>query len=111
MPVDVDVEDDLRGLSPEAELVVLRVAQESLTNVVRHARATSASVSLGRTRDGVCLRVVDDGRGLELAKAGSGIRGMRERALSVGGQLALVPSEGDGLEVRLEIALEHAVAA
>jgi two-component system sensor histidine kinase UhpB len=109
--VDVDVENDLRGLSPEAELVVLRVAQESLTNVVRHAGASFARVSLGTTADGVCLRVVDDGRGLRLAKAGSGIRGMRERAMSIGGQLALVPSERDGLEVRLELGPEHVLAA
>jgi two-component system, NarL family, sensor histidine kinase UhpB len=111
MPVDVDVDDELDGLSPEAELVVLRVAQESLTNVVRHARASSASVSLGRSRDGVCLRVVDDGRGLSVAKAGSGIRGMRERAMSIGAELALLPSQGQGLEVRLELGREHVVAA
>jgi two-component system sensor histidine kinase UhpB len=107
----VEVESDLQCLSPEAELVVLRVAQESLTNVVRHARASSASVSLARTGDGVCLRIVDDGRGLRVANAGSGIRGMRERALSIGGQLALVPAEGDGLEVRLELGPQHVVAA
>jgi two-component system sensor histidine kinase UhpB len=109
MPVDVEVDDDLCGLSPEAELVVLRVAQESLTNVVRHARASSASVSLGRTGDGVCLRVSDDGRGLSVANAGSGIRGMRERAMSIGGQLALLPSRDHGLEVRLELGHEHVV--
>jgi two-component system sensor histidine kinase UhpB len=111
MPVEVEVDDDLSGLSPEAELVVLRIAQESLTNVVRHARASSASVSLGRSRDGVCLRVSDDGRGLSVANAGSGIRGMRERAMSIGGQLALLPSREQGLEVRLELGHEHVVAA
>src|SRR3954468_14394230 len=111
MPVDVTVDDDLCGLSPEAELVVLRVAQESLTNVVRHGRASSASVSLRRSADGVCLRVADDGRGLRVADAGSGIRGMRERAMSIGGQLALLPSHEDGLEVRLELGWEHVVAA
>src|SRR3954468_1853025 len=111
MPVDVQVDDDLDGLSPEAELVVLRVAQESLTNVVRHGRASSASVSLRRSADGVCLRVADDGRGLRVADAGSGIRGMRERAMSIGGQLALLPTHEDGLEVRLELGCEHVVAA
>jgi two-component system sensor histidine kinase UhpB len=111
MPVEVDVDDELAGLSPEAELVVLRVAQESLTNVVRHARASRARVSLGRSGDGVCLRVADDGRGLSVAKAGSGIRGMRERAISIGGQLALLPSQGQGLEVRLDLGHEHVVAA
>jgi two-component system sensor histidine kinase UhpB len=111
MPVEVDVDDDLDALSPEAELVVLRVAQESLTNVVRHARASWARVSLQRSGDGVCLRVIDDGRGLRVADAGSGIRGMRERAMSIGGQLALLPSHEDGLEVRLELGCEHVVAA
>ena len=111
MPVDVSVDDDLAGLSPEAELVVLRVAQESLTNVVRHSRASSARVSLGRSGDGVCLRVVDNGRGLYVRNAGSGIRGMRERAMSIGAQLSLLPSERDGLEVRLELGHEHLVAA
>ena len=111
MPVDVSVDDDLGRLSPEAELVVLRVAQESLTNVVRHSRASSARVSLSRSSAGVCLRVVDDGRGLSVTQAGSGIRGMRERAISIGAQLALLPAERRGLEVRLELGHEHLVAA
>jgi two-component system sensor histidine kinase UhpB len=104
IPVAVDVDEELDTLSPEAELVVLRVAQESLTNVVRHARASAAHVSLARRDGAVCLRVVDDGRGLSLANAGNGIRGMRERAMSVGGRLALLPAAGQGLEVRLELA-------
>jgi two-component system, NarL family, sensor histidine kinase UhpB len=111
IPVAVEVEDGLPDLSPEAELAVLRVAQESLTNVVRHARASRATLSLGRERDAVCLRVADDGRGLTLGQGGSGIRGMRERALSVGGQLAIVPSKERGLEVRLELGLEQPAAA
>ena len=112
IPVAVEVDDGLDdGLSPEAELAVLRVAQESLTNVVRHARASSATLSLARTTGGVCLRVADDGRGLTLGLPGSGIRGMRERALSVGAQLALVPSKGGGVEVRLDLGLEQAAAA
>jgi two-component system, NarL family, sensor histidine kinase UhpB len=107
LPVEVEVEDDLPELTPDAELAVLRVAQESLTNVVRHARATHARVELSATGDGVCLRVSDDGRGLKVGQLGSGIRGMRERALSVGAQLALVPSGECGLEVRLELERER----
>jgi len=111
LPVTVAVGDELPELSPEEELVVLRVTQECLTNIVRHARATQAWVELRAERDGVCLRVVDDGRGLSLAQAGSGIRGMRERAMSVGAELAMVPSRERGLEVRLEVGLDSAVAA
>ena len=109
--VGVEVEDDLGPLSKEAELVVLRVAQESLTNVVRHARASCAYVSLWRRGDGVCLRVVDDGRGLSVARTGSGIRGMRERAMSIGGELALLPAGEHGLEVRLDLRHEQIEAA
>lgn len=103
LPVTVEIEDDLPPLSSDEELVVLRVAQESMTNVVRHARATSAHIGLRRERDSVCLRVSDNGRGLDLGQQGSGIRGMRERALSVGARLALVPAGDLGLEVRLEL--------
>jgi two-component system sensor histidine kinase UhpB len=111
IPVEVEVDEALPGLSAEAELAVLRVAQESLTNVVRHARASRAMLSLERVRDGVSLRVADDGRGLTHGQPGSGIRGMRERALSVGGQLEIAPSADRGLEVRLELGAEQLVAA
>ncbi|MEX2194538.1 MAG: sensor histidine kinase [Thermoleophilaceae bacterium] len=95
----------LPSLGPEAELVVYRVAQESLTNVVRHAKAASATVSLGLEGEDVVLRVRDDGRGLpdELPKGTAGIGGMRERALLVGGALAISSEPGRGTEVVLEV--------
>ena len=68
------------------ELVIYRVAQESLTNVARHAEATEVLLSLERGNDSVVLRVVDDGRGFAPGHAeGGGLRGIRERALIVGG--------------------------
>ena len=78
-------------LSPEDELVVYRVAQESLVNVVRHARATRAELSLQAENGAVVLRVRDDGRGIDAAglRSGNGVRGMRERALLVGGDLGI----------------------
>jgi two-component system sensor histidine kinase UhpB len=111
LPVTVEVDHELPALSDDEELVVLRIAQECVTNIVRHAGATHAWIELQGSGDSVCLRVIDDGRGLQLAKAGSGIRGMRERAMSVGAQLAMVPSRERGLEVRLEVGAERAVAA
>jgi two-component system sensor histidine kinase UhpB len=98
--------DDLPPLSDEAELAVYRVAQESLTNVARHAQASNVLVSLGRGQGSVVLTVSDDGRGMTQAVAANGhggLRGMRERALLVGGALAIKPSRTGGVEVRLEV--------
>jgi two-component system sensor histidine kinase UhpB len=105
VPVDARLERDLPALSPEAELVVYRIAQESLTNAMRHAGASCVEVGLRRRGDGVRLTVADDGRGLSADPAGSdgGIRGMRERALLVGAALAVGRSGAGGVEVRLEV--------
>jgi two-component system sensor histidine kinase UhpB len=94
---------DLGPVSPEAELVVYRVAQESLTNVVRHARASEAAMVLQANSDRLLLRVVDDGRGTDGARRGAGIQGMRERALMVGGELSVRSRAAGGTEVRLEL--------
>jgi two-component system sensor histidine kinase UhpB len=97
----------LPPLSDEAEIAVYRVAQESLTNVARHAQASHVEVALEPGQDSVVLRVVDDGRGLPELPATlnghGGLRGMRERALLVGGALAIKRSDAGGVEVRLEV--------
>jgi two-component system sensor histidine kinase UhpB len=111
LPVEVDVEHELPPLAPDAELVLLRVAQEGLTNVVRHAGASRARLALRRAGDGVTLRIADDGRGLAAAlAAGGGIRGMRERAASVGGRLSIGSAGASGLEVRLDLETEQVPA-
>ena len=103
--------DDLPPLSDEAELAVYRIAQESLTNVARHAEASHVEVTLQRGAGSVVLRVVDDGRGLDETAAlngHDGLRGMRERAVLVGGALAVKRAHDGGVEVRLEVPAEHA---
>jgi two-component system, NarL family, sensor histidine kinase UhpB len=93
-------------LTAEEELVIYRVAQESLTNVVRHAQARQVTVTLEPDRDGgVVLTVRDDGIGLppEVADDSSGIRGMRERALLVGAQLRVSGVDPHGTEVVLRL--------
>jgi two-component system, NarL family, sensor histidine kinase UhpB len=96
---------ELPPLSPEQELVIYRVAQESLTNVVRHSGATVARVALERDEGVLVLNVSDDGRGIlgRGTLAGSGIEGMRERALLVGATLRIEPEPNGGTNVRLVV--------
>ena len=84
-----------------------RVAQEALTNVTRHANARRVEVSLIRRPGVVSLRVSDDGRGVSTETAGAGIRGMRERAIFVGGTLTVGPGPDGGAEVRLDVPLDR----
>lgn len=86
------IDGDLPPLGPDVELVLYRVAQEGLTNVVRHARAKNAHLILRRVPCGVRLRIIDDGRGIRGAAEGTGISGMRERALLVGAKLSIGPA-------------------
>jgi two-component system sensor histidine kinase UhpB len=97
------LDPDLPELEHDAELVVYRVAQESFTNIHRHAQATQVSVRLGASDGAVELSISDDGRGLRDAGEGHGIKGMKERALSVGGWLELRDRTGHGTEVRLTV--------
>lgn len=86
----------LPALDPETELVLYRVAQESLTNAARHADAGQVVVALRHTEDGVVLAVTDDGCGITAPREGAGIRGMRERALLIGGGLEITPAPRSG---------------
>ena len=101
--VRLSFDRDLPELDKETELVVYRVAQEGLTNTVRHAEAQHVDVLLRSTSAGVELCVRDDGRGMGGAEEGAGIRGMRERALLIGAELTVGPAPRHGTEVRLVV--------
>ncbi len=92
----------LPALSADIELVLYRVAQEALTNAARHAHATSVELSLTRVGDRLALVVADDGRGFDARREGAGMRGMRERARLVAGELSVTSGSG-GTTVRLEV--------
>jgi len=93
-------------LDPEEELVVYRVAQEALTNVVRHAATRSAELVLDVRDSGVELEVSDAGVGFEpgAAPQSAGLIGMRERALLIGAELDVRSVVGEGTSVRLQLA-------
>jgi two-component system NarL family sensor kinase len=80
--------------------VLFRIAQEALTNIVRHAQASSAALALEISNDAVTLTISDNGRGFDVAHAfvgrrsGVGLRNMRERLEALGGKLSLVSQPG-----------------
>jgi two-component system sensor histidine kinase UhpB len=106
--VRVRVTQDLPALAAEQDLAIYRVAQESLTNVARHAGARSVELALSRVVGGVLLRVTDDGRGItaeQVASDGSGLGGMRERALLIGGTLGVHRGDDGGTDITLAVPL------
>lgn len=111
-------------LDPELESTIYRVVQEALTNVSKHAKASSATVTVVADGDTVSASVSDDGEGMsddarrlrspeEELQGGFGTSGMRERAELVGGELVFDSRPGEGTTVRLTVPLagRPAVAA
>jgi signal transduction histidine kinase len=106
---DVELPDD-RRLVPELETTVYRVVQESLTNVVKHASASSIDIEVRCTDDAVDVSVADDGIGFDFdAEAvtdnGFGLAGMRERVELSGGELSVQPGADAGTVVRARLPL------
>jgi two-component system, NarL family, sensor histidine kinase UhpB len=104
IPVRRQLPTQLPDLDPQVELVLYRVAQESLTNAARHSGASEVTLALEHDADSVVLRVLDNGRGFDGRRAESGgLRGIRERALIIGGAVAIKPAPTGGVEIRLQV--------
>lgn len=102
VPVRHEIDEGLPDLGGDIELVLYRVAQEGLTNVARHARASQVRLALTAEDGDLVLEIRDDGRGGEL-REGAGIRGMRERALLIGARLTVEGAPGGGTVVHLVV--------
>ncbi len=98
---------EVAHLSPELNTAFFRIFQETLTNVIRHARATRVEVHLAKQADFVALTVKDNGRGISDAEITSirsiGLCGMRERAALFGGQVIIRGQPGHGTTVTVRI--------
>jgi two-component system sensor histidine kinase UhpB len=94
-------ENDLQKLPPGYETALFRIAQESLTNIVRHAKTQHATIQLQAEQQHIILRISDDGCGYDPAQrhASSGIVGMRERASLLKGTLTLYTRPGEGTTI------------
>ncbi|GAB3660560.1 histidine kinase [Actinocorallia lasiicapitis] len=101
IPVTLSMDNELPALTGDVELVLYRIAQEGLTNVARHAGASQVTLSLTAADDQLVLRIQDDGSGGTIEE-GTGVRGMRERALLIGARLT-IDSTARGTWVELRI--------
>jgi signal transduction histidine kinase len=97
-------------LAATVETTLYRITQEALTNVAKHARATSAKVSLVRTADTVVCSIHDNGVGFDAAGAGDqpglGLSEIRERVMGLGGTLSVGSTPAGGTELTVKIPLE-----
>ena len=101
VPVDVAVGDE--RYPPPVEATAYFVVSEALANVTKHARASRAGVTITRVGEHLCVEVCDDGRGGADAGHGSGLAGLRDRVLAVGGSLGVESAPGAGTVVRADL--------
>ena len=109
LPVELSVIGEPRTLPEGVGLCAYRIVQEALTNTLKHADASGASVNVRYAADALELQVVDDGRGRSEVNGeagGHGLIGMRERVALFGGELTASPRAGRGYEVRARLPLE-----
>lgn len=112
----LSIEPLFREPEQEAKVLVYRAAQEAITNLVRHAKASRVTMALGTEDGNVVLRIEDNGVGFDIARLlngpanvsqGIGLRSIREQALSLGGTLEIM-SGGKGTTLVLAVPLELA---
>jgi signal transduction histidine kinase len=107
LAVHLDLPDAFPTLPARHRLALYRAAQESLTNAKRHAAAQQVWLTVSAAQGHITLTAADDGKGLgdpvETREGGYGLRGLRERAAELGGELALEMRPGGGAQVRFSL--------
>jgi two-component system, NarL family, sensor histidine kinase UhpB len=111
IPISRRLRRDLPALEDDEQLALFRIAQEGLTNAVRHADPRHIELTLGGSGSDVVLTVCDDGKGIDGGPQDGGILTMRERAVSLGARFTIGPRPGGGTQLRLELAARHDRAA
>lgn len=99
------MEGDMGAVAGDAAISAYRIVQEALSNVVKHARASRASVAVTRRGDALHIDIADDGTGFDPARtaAGVGLAGMRERVQALGGSFAMDARSGTRISIELPL--------
>jgi signal transduction histidine kinase len=108
--VDVQIgSENWTRLPPDLTVEILHIAREALTNVRKHAHASSVDVTLTRQAEALVLAIADNGVGFDPVQVhdheGNGLRNMRERAQALGGKVMFTPREGGGTCLELSVPL------
>ena len=106
LPLPIELEVPEARLDRHAEATAYYIVSEALTNVVKHAQATRACVTVGRHEELLRLEISDDGRGGADTSAGTGLIGLRDRAEAAGGKLVVVSPPGRGTTVTASLPLD-----
>ena len=111
-PTDLQDSD----VDPEAQAQLLRIIQEAISNVRRHANTRAATLSLTVDGSGLCIMIHDDGRGFDPVRASAGgddmvghygLRFMRERAEEIGGSLEVASAPGQGTDILIRVPIRE----
>lgn len=104
--IHLDLPADLVLVDADRAQVLLRSAQEIITNSVRHAGAKNLWIRLSAAQDGLAMSARDDGRGVSQVQSGNGLLGMSERLVGLGGKLEIESARGAGFTLHLWMPLE-----
>ena len=104
--IHLDLPTELSMTDPLRAQVMLRCAQEMITNSLRHARAKNLWISLVHDENGVAMIARDDGRGTDAVEVGNGLKGMAERLRQLGGELKIESSPGAGFSLHAWVPVE-----
>ena len=107
---DIDIPEDC--FDPDSQISAYRIIQECVTNILRHADASHASVRLAQNDGRVDIVIEDDGRGFDTQRAfekdGLGMKSMQERAQLLGGDLRIESAEGEGTRIHVSLPVQPA---
>ena len=107
--------DPLEEISREIQTTAFRIAQEAITNVLRHARAEFVALFVVTDENQLRMKIIDDGMGFDVAKTNNGtaeratfgLTGMKERAALLGGQVSITSSPGQGTTVEVSLPIRE----